>query len=210
MLELKLFRQYFKTEVISCAAMVYAFSCISIDTYFIYIWATYLFARIFRLFDIFVGGLQINHLNGFQLFFNSNALIVHLDMQLYLLLLYLFVLNYNTINLYRDIDKAVQQVVAIRLKKCHCINKIYPRQSIYNLDGYSITSNIIHGRKTIIILKNRDKTKMEKNDTDVNSVIKLIQNQLFSILFDSYVMFLGVLFYGKIWMREWYCNKENY
>ena len=119
------------------------------------------------------------------MFFIANKLIQYLVMPLYFLILYLFIINCNTINLYRVIGEAIQQVVGIRLYKYHCIHKTFPKNLIHNLCGYRMDSYIIHDGER----------KMEENDTDVNSIIKFMHNQLFGILIDSY----GVLTNINLW-----------
>ena len=191
---MELFEQHLEIEMISFAVVAYARACSSIiNTYFIYNEATmYLLVHVFRLLDIFLAWLQINLLNRFM----ANKLIVHLDMQLYLLILYLylFVLDCNKIKSYGDIGDhgAIQQVVG--LNEGSCINKVCPKKSIH-IHEYSIDSNIFHAGKTVSIIKHRYKTKMDKNITDDNSIIKLMHNQLFSILFEYYIIFLQILFY---------------
>ena len=178
--------------MICFAAMEYAFSCLGTDAYFIHNCAcatTYSLVHVWRLVDIFVNGLQIDHLNGFQLICTSNTLILHLIMQL---ILYLFILDYNTIKSHRYIGEVSQQAVAIGLYECCCTNKTYPKKLRYNIHGYSIDTNIIHPRKTASILRNRDTTKTEGNDFEINSIIQIMHSQLFSILFESYV-FVQVL-----------------
>ena len=225
MLNIEIFGQYFviKTILNSFAATACAFSCITTDTYLVYnSAATSSLTHVLRLFGSFLAWLQINLLNWFQLFFISNELIVHLDLHLYLLILYVFILNCNTINSYRDTGEAIQQAVRIRLHERQCINKAYSKKLIYNLHGYSY---FIHGGKTV---KNGNETKMEENDTDVNSIIKLIamHYQLFNALFDPYGMFLRILIYdnslsscvvndscmnsGSIVKKEYYYNIAKY
>ena len=184
--------------MIYSVAVVHAFSCITVDIYFLYNHATtYSLAHVLRTFDIFLNWLQIDHLNGFELFFLANTLMVHLIMQLYLLILYLLILDCNTIKSYRYVCEVIHQV-AIGLHECRCINKIYQQKSIHNLHGYSIDSYIIHGGQTVPIVRNRDKAKLEENDNAVDIVIKLIENQFFSILFYYYIIFLQILMYDNL------------
>ena len=113
MLEMKLFRQFVEREMTFCAVIAHAFRCISTytDIYFTYNCATtYALVHVLRLFGIFANGLQMDHLNGFQLICSSNTLILHLIMQL---ILYLFILDCNTIKSHRYIGKVLQQAVAI-------------------------------------------------------------------------------------------------
>ena len=190
MFNIGIFGQYFVIKTVSFAATA-AFSCMTTDTYLLYNSATTnSLAQILRLFGSFLAWLQTSPVNWFQLFFIANKLIVHLDMHLYLIILYLFILNFNTINLYRDTDEA--------LHECQCIIKLkaHSKKLIYNLHGYSIDSYYIHCVKTV---ENGDEKKMEENDTDVNSIIKLIimYYQLFNILFDPYGIFLRILIYDN-------------
>ena len=191
--------QYFVIKTISLAATTCAFSCITTDTNLGNNSATTnSLAHVLRSFGSFLAWLQISTVNLSQLFFIANKLIliVHLDMQLYLLILYLFILNFNTINSYRDTGEALQHAVGIRLHECQCIIKAYSKKLIYNLHGYSIDSYYIHGGKTA---KNGDEKKMAKNDTDVNSIIKLIikHYQLLNILFDLYGILIRILIYDS-------------
>ena len=202
---MEFFGQYFEAEMISFAVVACAFSGDSEDIYFEFVYnftTTYSWAYVLRLVEFFLPWLQIDHLNGFQLFFIENILILHLIMQLYSLILYLFVLDGNTINSYRYIDKLIQLAVAIGLHECHCINITYPKKWIDNLHGYSIDSCIIHASKIVPSIKNRDKTTiaMEENNTDINSILKLIDNQLFSISFYDYyyVIFLRILIHNNL------------
>ena len=190
MLEMEFFGQYFVTEMISFGAMACPFSCPSTNIYFIYNGATrHSLVHVLAIFDIFLEWLQIDHLNGSQLFFNENTLILHLIMQLYLLISYLFILDCNTINSYRyiAIDELIQQVVVIGLHEYHYINIIFGKKWIHNLNG--VNSYIMP------IIKNQHETKMKKNNTNINNIIKLLHNQLFNILFYYYLIFLRVLVY---------------
>ena len=193
MLNIVLFGQDFVINTISFAAAACAFSCITTDNYSVYNSATTKsLAHILRLFGSYLASLQINSLNWFQLFFIANKLILYLTIQLYLLILYLIILNCNTINVYRDIGEALQQVVGIESDDCHCVNTTYPKQWIYNLHGYSSDTYIIHAGK------NGDTRTMEESDMDVNSIIKIIimHYELLNVLFDSYGM-LQILIYNN-------------
>ena len=192
MLELELFREYLHIKMISFVAVAHAFNCITTDTYLGYNSTTKLLAHILRLFDRFLVWLQINPLNWFQLFFIANKLILYLIIQLYLLILYLVILNCNTINSYGDIGEALQkQVVRIGSDDCRYVNTTYPKKLIYNLHGYSSDTNIVHASKNVVFVQNRDKKIMEENNMDVNS-------QLHGILFEFYVIFLQVLIYENL------------
>ena len=68
MLELEFFGQHFGLKMISFVAVVTE---------------TYLLAHVLRFLEIFLDWLQIDYLNGFQLFVISNTLILHSTMQLY-------------------------------------------------------------------------------------------------------------------------------
>ena len=212
MLEMELSGHYFETKIISCAGMAYEFSCTSTDTSFIYDCATmHSLDHVLIAFDIFVNWLQINNLNLLELIFIANKLILHLIMQLSLLILYSFILVCNTIKTHRYIGQRVQQAIAIELHEYRYVIKTYTNKWIHNLHGYSIHSYLIHNIKTV---KNRDETKMEENDTDVNSIIiiKLMHNQLFSILLEYYIMCLRILVYGNsfpIYITKNKCMNNN-
>ena len=155
--------------------------------YFIFNGATtHSLGHILGLFDTALHWSQIDHLNGFELIFSSNIWILHLKMQLYLLVLYLFILDCNRIKSNRYIGEVLKQIVAIGLHQCQIkhLNDL-----IHNLYGYSVDSNIMYAGKTVPILKNQDKIKNEENNTDID-INSIINNQLFSILFYCYIIFL--------------------
>ena len=171
---------------------------VGMDIYFIFNGTTkHSLNYILGLFDIDLDWLPIDHLNGFQLIFRSNILILHLKMQLYLLVLYLFILDCNRIKSYRYIDEILQPVVAIGLLESCCITITHLNNLIHNLHEYTVDSYIIHAGKTAPIIKKRDKTKMEENNTDID-INSIINNQLFSVLLNFYVIFLGILIYYNL------------
>ena len=203
MLELKLFKQYFEAKRIFFVVMAHAFESIATDIYFIFNGATaHSLTDVLRLFEIFVNWLQIDRLNGFQLIFRSNTWILHSIIQLYLLILYLCFLDSNTNKSHRYIGQVLKEAVAIGLHDYRYGNKAYLKNLIYNLHGYSIGNYIIHAGKTVPIIKNRYKTKVEENNTNINSIMKLIYDQLFSILFYCYVIFLAILIYDSIIIKK--------
>ena len=198
MLEMELCTQFGASEMISCSAMANAFGCISTYTDISFIYnctATYSLVCVLRLFDIFANGLQMDHLNGFQLTCSSSTLILHLIIQL---ILCLFILNCNTIKLNRYIGGVLEQAVIIGLCECCCIDNTYSKKLIYNIHGYSIDSYIIYGGKTVSIIKNRNKTKMQENDSGTNSIVKLRHNQLFNVSFNLYVILLRIILYDNL------------
>ena len=198
MLETKLFTPFFATEMISCAAMAYAFGCIATDTYSVYNWSTaYSLVYLLRIFDIFLHWLQIDYLKCFELFLLATALMVHLIMQLYLLILYLFIIDCNTINSRGYIGEVIQQVVGIGSNGSR-VDTTYPKKSINNLHGYGSDSYMIYGSNTVSIIKTRDKTKREANNPNINGITKLVHSKLFNVLFDSYVILLRILIYDNI------------
>ena len=125
-------------------------------------------------------------------------------MQLYSLILYLLILDCNRINSHRYIDKLIQQAVVIGLHECYCINITYPKKSIHKLHGYRIDCYIMHAGKIVPIIKNGN--NLIFNNADINSIIKLIHNQLFSILFYYYVIVLQILVYDNLLPS--YCAKD--
>eukprot|EP01084_Bolivina_argentea_P148187 259127_1 len=61
-----------------------------------------------------------------------------------------------------EIDASIQEVM--ESYECKYNNKIYPVKCIRNLNGHSIGPYVIHGGKTVPIVKTDDQTKTEENE----------------------------------------------